>query len=239
MITDSVEDLLVTIYRLTRETPYARTKDIAGCLDVSLPTVSEKIVRLAREGYLDHQWRHGVLLTAAGRRVALQVLRKHRLIETFLVKVLHFSIDEVNDEACRLEHAVSDRFMDAIDNMLGHPEIDPHGHPIPSDTGAIAVFEYQPLTDVPAGTIVSVQQVNDRNREQLHYLQELGIIPGAEMTVTSIAPFDGPISLTINKAHVTLSPGVARSVRVACAPDGRPAADREHGRRRTASGEKK
>lgn len=214
MITESVENFLVAIYRITRSAAYARTKDIAADMGVSLPTISEKIVRLARQGYLEHQWRHGVMLTSEGRRVALRVLRKHRLIETFLVEVLHFPIDEVNDEACRLEHVVSDRFMEAIDRMLGFPELDPHGHPIPSDKGSIAVFEDQPLSDVSPGETVIVQQVSDRNRDQLHYLQELGIVPGVKIKVMGVEPFEGPVNLEINGGAVALSRYIARNVGV-------------------------
>lgn len=214
MATESKEDFLVAVYRLTREGSYARTKDIAVSLGVSLPTVSERIVRLAEQGYLDHQWRHGVLLTEKGHLFALNILRKHRLIETFLVNVLKFPIDEVNDEACRLEHAVSDRFIQAVDALLGYPKIDPHGHPIPSEEGTVAVFEFQALVDVLPGKTVIVKQVSDRDRDQLHYLHELGIVPGARITILEIAPFDGPMSLEINSKTVAISQAIARKVDV-------------------------
>ncbi len=214
VLTESTENFLVAIYRLTHERSYARTKDIAESLGVSLPTVSEKIVRMAEHGYLDHQWRHGVMLTPEGRLIALRVLRTHRLIETFLVNVLKYPIDEVNDEACRLEHVVSERFMHAIDSMLGYPTVDPHGHPIPTEEGTIEVFEYHLLADVLAGKKVIVKQVSDRDRDQLHYLKDMGIVPGAEITVLEVAPFDGPISINVEGKTVAVSQSIARKIGV-------------------------
>jgi DtxR family Mn-dependent transcriptional regulator len=214
LATESKENFLVAVYRLTLEGSHAHTKDIAASLGVSLPTVSQKIVRLAEQGYLDHQWRHGVMLTEKGKLSALTILRKHRLIETFLVHVLKFPIAEVNDEACRLEHAVSDRFIQAVDVALGYPKVDPHGHPIPSEEGAVAVFEYQSLADILPGKTVIVKQVSDRDRDQLHYLHELGIAPGATITMLETAPFDGPMSLEINGKTAAISRTMARKVNV-------------------------
>lgn len=212
MITEATENLFAAIYRLTCDSSYASTKDIADSLGVSMPTVSEKIVRMAEQGYLDHKWRKGVALTQKGRLIALRVLRKHRLIETLLVEVLKFTIDEVNEEACRLEHAVSDRLTDAIDAILGYPNVDPHGHPIPSKEGTIGEFAYQPLSDALSGWTVVVKQVSDRDRDQLHYLRGLGIVPGARISVLDVAPFDGPLSLNIDGKTVVVAQAVARRV---------------------------
>jgi DtxR family Mn-dependent transcriptional regulator len=224
MVTEPTENLLAAIYRLTCEAPYASsgasyacTKDIAISLGVSQPTVSEKIVRLAEEGYLDHKWRKGVALTEKGRLMALGVLRRHRLIETFLVKVLEYSIDEVNEEACRLEHAVSDRLADAMDAMLGYPRVDPHGHPIPTKEGIVALADYQALADALPGQTVLVKQVNDRDKERLKYLKELGIVPGARISVLDAAPFGGPLSLDIDGKAAVIANGMARKVGVTSA----------------------
>jgi DtxR family Mn-dependent transcriptional regulator len=210
--TESTENLLAAIYRLTRKAPLAHTKDIAVSLGLSLPTVSEKIVKLAEQGYLDHSWRKGVVLTEEGLAVALRVLRKHRLIETFLVEVLHFSIDEVNEEACILEHAVSDRLAEAMDAMLGHPKVDPHGHPIPNQKGSVAFFDYQSLADVLPGRTVIVKQVDDRDRTRLQYLQKLGLVPGARVSVLDVQPFDGPLTLKIGGETVVIAQAMARKI---------------------------
>lgn len=216
-VTEPTENMLTAIYRLTREAPYAHTKDIAISLGVSPPTVSEKIVKLAEQGYLDHQWRKGAALTPEGRIIALRVLRKHRLIETFLVEVLKFSIEEVDEEACRLEHIVSDGFVDAIDAILGNPGEDPHGHPIPTKEGDVPIAEYQSLADALPGWTVVVKQVSDRDRNHLHYLKELGLVPGATVSVLEVAPFDGPLSLTVKGKAVVTARSMARKVSITAA----------------------
>jgi DtxR family Mn-dependent transcriptional regulator len=215
LTTEATENILATIYRLTCDSSYASTKDIAASLGVSMPTVSEKIGRLSEQGLVDHKWRKGVALTPKGLREALQVLRKHRLIEAFLVEVLNFSLHEVNEEACRLEHAATDRFIDALDDMLGHPKLDPHGHPIPSKEGTVDELSYKSLADTPSGSTVLVKQVNDQNRDHLHYLQGLGIIPGAEIIVLDVSPFEGPLSLDIDGKNVAVARALARKVGVA------------------------
>jgi DtxR family Mn-dependent transcriptional regulator len=220
IVTEPTENILTAIYRLTREAPYARTKDIATSLGVSMPTVSEKIVKLADQGYLDHQWRKGVALTREGRILALSVLRKHRLIETFLVEVLKFSIEEVDEEACKLEHVVSDRFVDAIDAMLGHPNEDPHGHPIPTKEGDVPFAEYQSLADALPGWTAVVKQVSDRDRNHLCYLKGFGLVPGAMLSVLRAAPFDGPLSLNVEGRAVVVGRSIARKVSISVVDQG-------------------
>jgi DtxR family Mn-dependent transcriptional regulator len=180
-----------------------------------MPTVSEKIGRLSEQGLVDHKWRKGATLTLKGRHEALQVLRKHRLIESFLVDVLKFSLHEVNEEACKLEHAATDRFIDALDDMLGYPKLDPHGHPIPSKEGTIDELVYESLADTQSGSTVLVKQVSDQNCDHLHYLQDLGIVPGAEIIVFDVSPFNGPLSLDIDGKKVTIAWALARKVGVA------------------------
>jgi DtxR family Mn-dependent transcriptional regulator len=153
-----------------------------------------------------------VTLTPSGRLEALRVLRKHRLIETFLVEVLKLPVDEVNEEACRLEHAVSDRVTDAMDAALGFPATDPHGHPIPDREGSVDEVAYQSLADALPGWTVLVKQVNDRDRDRLHYLKGLGVLPGVRLTVRAIAPFGGPINLDISGKDVVVAQSMARVI---------------------------
>ena len=214
MASESTENYLVTIYRLTCNAPDASTKDIASYLGVSAPSVSEKITRLSEQGYLEHRWRHGVCLTEGGRRIALRVLRKHRLIESFLVNVFKYSLDEVDEEACRLEHAVSDRLADAMETMLGHPESDPHGHPIPSKEGVVPRSDFLSLAETPSGKPVFVSQVNDHDSEKLHYLADIGVVPGAKICVLETAPFDGPLSLEVEGKTTVMAHAMARNVSV-------------------------
>ena len=111
---------LITVYRLTRQAPRASTKDIATLLKISQPSVSEQLKRLTKQGYLNYQWREGATLTQKGERIAINVLRKHRLIETFLTQMAGYGLGEVHDEACQIEHAISDRLADQLEVMLNY-----------------------------------------------------------------------------------------------------------------------
>jgi DtxR family Mn-dependent transcriptional regulator len=214
MQTEATEMYLITVYRLTRKAPRASTKQIASMLDVSPPSVSERIKRLAEQGLLNHEWREGTTLTAQGERIAINVLRKHRLIETFLVDMAGYGLDEIHDEACKMEHAISERLADQLAAMLGNPQVDPHGHPIPSKQGAVTSLDYQSLADVAVGESVIVRQVSDWDREQLSYLTDLGLIPGTAVTVLDRAPFDGPLTLKVADTTVALSRVMAGEIGV-------------------------
>jgi DtxR family Mn-dependent transcriptional regulator len=214
MASESTENYLVTIYRLTCNSSNASTKDIAGYLGVSAPSVSEKIVRLSEQGYLEHNWRHGVNLTEKGKKIALKVLRKHRLIESFLVSVFKYPIAEVNEEACRIEHVISDRLADAMESTLGYPKSDPHGHPIPSNEGIVSESDFLSLAEAPLGKPVLVSQVNDQDSDKLQYLTDISIVPGARICVLEAAPFDGPLSLDVEGKTTVLAYAIAQNVGV-------------------------
>jgi len=214
MHTESTEMYLITVYRLTRQSPHASTKEVATMLGVSAPSASERIKRLTAQGYLNHEWREGTTLTAEGERIALNVLRKHRLAETFLVNMAGYALDEIHEEACHMEHAISDRLADRLEAMLGYPTLDPHGHPIPTKEGIVTALSYPTLAEMNAGQSLTVQQITDWDEAQLSYLCELGLIPGAELIIQEIAPFDGPMTLLINDKTVALAQNLAQSVYV-------------------------
>jgi DtxR family Mn-dependent transcriptional regulator len=214
MLTESTEMYLITIYRLTRDRPYASNSDIAAMLGISLSSASEKIKRLTMDGFLAHEAHEGTTLSEEGQRIALSVVRKHRLMETFMVNMAGYQIDEVHEEACRLEHAISDRLADALEVMLGHPAVDPHGHPIPSKDGQIAALDCMALVDVEAGETVTICRVEDLDAERLTYVRELGLVPGTVVIVSEIAPFDGPIILTVDDQTVAVARNVAREIGV-------------------------
>ena len=214
MQTESTEMYLITVYRLTRQTPRASTKDIATLLRISQPSVSEQLKRLTKQGYLNYQWREGATLTEKGERIAINVLRKHRLIETFLAEMADYAIDEVHDEACQIEHAISDRLADRIEAMLGYPQVDPHGHPIPGKDGAVDSLDHLSLADILPGEAVTIREVSDWDQEELQYLRELGLVPGAEASVSTIAPFDGPLTLEIDGENVALAQVLAQKIGV-------------------------
>lgn len=146
---------------------------------------------------VDYESHHGVMLTEAGRSKSMKIIRHHRLLETFLVKVLGYSWDEVHDEAERLEHHVSERLEERIADYLGHPEYDPHGAPIPTKEGYLPQDKCVSLNCVREGQKVRVARVEDEDREKLRYLRSLGLVPDMELKVMHIAPFDGPIDIWV------------------------------------------
>ena len=182
-LSTSAEDYLKAVYLLTLSGPYAATTEIAARLSVSAPSVTGMVRRLAEQGLLDHVPYHGIALTAAGKRAALAVVRRHRILETYLVERLGLGWDEVHAEAERLEHAVSDRVLDRMAQALGHPEFDPHGDPIPDVRGALPVRKVRPLTTFADGAQVTLRQVAEDGAERLRQLAAIGLVPGTELTV--------------------------------------------------------
>jgi DtxR family transcriptional regulator, Mn-dependent transcriptional regulator len=198
--TRAVQDYLKTIYLLqSRSGRPVSTSDLAEQLDVRAASVSGMLQRLEGEGLLQHTRYHGARLTAKGRRVAVAVVRRHRLVETFLVEELGMGWEEVHAEAEALEHAISDRLLDLMAKKLGDPARDPHGDPIPS-----ALFEVDEkgtllaLGGLPVGARGRLVRVMDADPEILTYLDELGISLGDEVEVHGLAPFGGPIDVSFS-----------------------------------------
>jgi DtxR family Mn-dependent transcriptional regulator len=196
-LTRSVEDYLKAIYHLAREGRPATTSEIAQHLELSPPSVSGMIKRLADQGLLEHAPYKGVELTARGRRAALRMLRRHRIIETFLVERLGYSWDSVHAEAERLEHAVSDGLIDRMAAALGNPGFDPHGDPIPGPDGSMAEVIYTPLGDLPEGERAVVRRAATSDDEKLRYLADVGLVPGAEVVIVARQPFSGPVTVRL------------------------------------------
>jgi DtxR family transcriptional regulator, Mn-dependent transcriptional regulator len=193
--TRSVEDYLKAIYRLSRAGRAVSTSDIAELLTVSAPSVSGMIRRLSDQDLLAHVPYRGVVLTAAGRQVALRMLRRHRVLEAYLVGFLGFTWDTVHDEAERLEHAVSDLLIERMALALGNPRFDPHGDPIPGPDGAIDEVAYTPLADIPVGETVEIRRVDSSQPDKLRFLENSGLTPGTSVSITRRQPFRGPITL--------------------------------------------
>lgn len=194
-LTRSVEDYLKAIYRLSPEGRPAATSDIARLLDLSAPSVSGMVKRLSELGLLEHIPYKGVQLTEAGRRAALRMVRRHRLIEAYLVQFLGYGWDTVHVEAERLEHAVSDTLVERMAAALGHPVVDPHGDPIPGADGSIHEPACTPLADVDIGETVEIRRVDESEPERLRYLALLGLVPGVILTVLDHQPFGGPVTV--------------------------------------------
>jgi len=195
-LTRSTEDYLKAVYRLSADGP-ASTTAIAEHLSLAPASVSGMIKRLSERGWLEHVPYRGVELTPEGRRVALRMLRRHRLIEAYLVDFLGYTWDTVHDEAERLEHAVSDTLVERMAHALGHPRFDPHGDPIPDAEGRIAEFIHVPLTDLDVGETVTIARVDTADDQRLRYLAANGLVPGARVTVRGRQPFAGPITVAL------------------------------------------
>lgn len=214
MLSEATEMYLITIYRLTDDASQTSISDIATMRGIHHSSVSEKVQRLAEQGYVDHEVGGSVALTERGRRVALNVVRKHRLIKTFLVQMAEYSIDEVYDEACRLEHAISDRLADKLEEILSHPAVDPHGYPIPARDGQVAEVRYASLNDYAPGDTVVVKRIEALDQEKLSYLRQLGLVPGTSVQITRIEPFDGPLILDVDGQMVAVAPSLAQEIEV-------------------------
>lgn len=201
----SLENYVKAVYHLGRDGTRVKTKELAAHLNVSLPSVTGMLRSLSDDGLVDYLPYKGVRLTEEGQRVAVRVIRHHRLVETFLVEVLGYSWDEVHDEAEVLEHAVSAKLAAAIERHLGYPTVDPHGDPIPPAEGAFEPVTGDVLLDVPAGASTTITRIHDQSPSFLRYLEELGLTPGARVEVLEHMPFDGPVRLRCANREATLS----------------------------------
>ena len=211
-LTRSVEDYLKVIYNLSLEGRAAATSDIAHRLELSAPSVSGMVKRLSEQGLLEHVPYKGVQLTVEGRRAALRMIRRHRILEVYLVARLGYTWDTVHEEAERLEHAVSDGLIERMAEALGNPEADPHGEPIPTAEGWVEEVQATPLAEIPAGETVEVRRVTAGDPDRLRYLASVGLQPGAIVTVIERQPFSGPITLRVAEQERVIGHELAESL---------------------------
>src|SRR5207249_2433456 len=191
-LTRSVEDYLKVIYHLSSQGGFAATSDIAAMLDVSPPSVSGMVKRLSETGLIEHVPYRGVQLTAQGRRAALRMIRRHRVLEVYLSQQLGYDWDGVHTEAERLEHAVSDELIERMAKALGDPQYDPHGAPIPTAAGEIEEADLTSLADARVGAVLELRQVRTDDPARLRYLAEQGLVPGAVLPINGRQPVNGP-----------------------------------------------
>lgn len=196
----------------------ASTTELAASLGVTPSTVSANLKKLARDGLLAYEPYGAIELTDAGRVIAVEIVRRHRIIETYLAERLGLTWDQVHDEADRLEHAVSDLVLDRMDAELGHPRVDPHGDPIPSADGTVATVPSLSLGEVPPGAAVRVIRISDRHADVLRYLEEKGIVLGTLMTVADVSTAAGTMTLERDGAPVELTLEAASHIRVVLDP---------------------
>ena len=193
----SHEDYLKVIYNLEARFGIAQTSAIAEMLDLAPASVSGMVKRLAELGLVEHGLHRGVCLTDSGRQAALQVLRRHRIIEAYLLEKLGYGWDSVDAEAERLEHAVSDELVERMADAMGNPRYDPHGAPIPTSAGDLEQPKVVPMTEISVGAPAEFRMVNDQDPERLRYLATLGLKPGTRFRVSARQPFHGPLTLQV------------------------------------------
>jgi DtxR family Mn-dependent transcriptional regulator len=198
-ISRAVEDYLKIIYELQQASGKVNTTALAERLNVAPASVTGMIKKLAedRPRLVNYERHHGVSLTPAGQKIALEVIRHHRLLELYLHQALGYSWDEVDAEAEKLEHVISEGFEDRIATLLGQPELDPHGAPIPTKEGTVAPLAGARLSQMEVGQQGRVVRVCDDDPALLRYLAELGIRPETAIAVVGRSPFDGPMHVRV------------------------------------------
>jgi len=213
-VTAVIEEYLEVIYRLQEKSGTARTSDIVEMLNVVPGTVTNTVERLEKEGYVTHEPYKGVKLTEKGLKIALQVVRKHRLSERLLADILHMEWDKVHDAACKLEHGLTDEIIKPLEKALKHPKTCPHGNPIPTKCGGIIEEKSLPLTELDEKERGIVVKITEEKSEWLQYFDTLGLVPGTEIEILEKAPFNGPITLRIDATNRALSRKLASIIQV-------------------------
>ena len=213
-LTHAIEDYLKAIFALEARSERATTSIVAEALGISAPSVSGMIKRLATLGLVEYEPYHGVVLTDAGRRVALEVVRHHRLLERYLAEALQVPLDRVHDEADRLEHSLSEELEERIDELLGYPTHDPHGHPIPDRELNIDRSPVRALAELAPGDSATICRVPDGDAELLRYLASLELVPGKGVQVRSHAPFEGPVTVRSGSGEHAISRDLADAIGV-------------------------
>ncbi len=212
-VTAAMEDYLKAIYLLQRQGQKVSTSSLAEQLGGLRPgSVTPMVKKLAKYGLVEHTPYYGVVLTASGERIALEVIRHHRLIELYLVQVLGYRWDEVHEDADALEHVISEKLEAQIAAQLNHPTLDPHGDPIPTLDGIMPDSSQLCIADLDPGHTGVVARVGEQQADRLRYLAELGLVPGARVALVARAPFDGPLTVQIDGAPHVLDQRLARTI---------------------------
>ncbi|HYL42630.1 MAG TPA: metal-dependent transcriptional regulator [Ktedonobacteraceae bacterium] len=194
-----ISDCLKVIFTMQDRGQKVTTSAVSEQLGVSDATVTMLFKDFAEAGWVEHVPYRGVRLTSIGERKAMEVIRHHRLLELYLARELGYSWDKVHAEADKLEHVISEEFEDKVDALLGYPTVDPHGDPIPSKDGIIAVRKGCTLTQLKDGQAALILRINDQNPEKLCYLGQLGLYPETSLQMLGRAPFGGPIRILVGE----------------------------------------
>jgi DtxR family Mn-dependent transcriptional regulator len=213
-LTASVQDYAKAIFTLESRHGAASTTELAALLEVRPASVSGMLRKLSALGLVEHERYRGVRLTDHGRRVALEVIRHHRLVELFLVESLGMTWDEVHAEAEVLEHALSEELEELIAAKLGNPTVDPHGDPIPTRDLELAETPGPALAELEPGDRATFVRVSDSDPGMLRFLGERGIVPGARLELVERQPFDGPLFVRVGDEVHVLGTTLAGAMRV-------------------------
>jgi len=209
-VSSTIEEYLEAIYRLEEKKGCAKTGDLAKELNVTLGTITNTIESMKKQNFIIHKPYMGVNLTKKGRKIALDVIRRHRLSERLLTDVLHIDWSKAHDAACKLEHAITDEdIIKPLEKVLGKPKTCPHGNPIPSKSGKIIEEKSEPLASLGLGKEGIIVKITDEKSDLLRYLATLGLVPGANVQIEEKAPFNGPIIVKVMGASYALGRNVA------------------------------
>jgi len=213
---EAIEDFLKAVYLLQQEQDRVQTSTLAETLNITAPSTTEMAKKLAKANLVEHEPYRGIRLTAAGERVALEIVRHHRLLELFLVQALGYSWDEVHEEADRLEHVISEEFEERMALALGNPSIDPHGDPIPSRDLQMPETSNRMLIELRPPQQATISRVASADAELLRYLSSRGLTPQARLYVLEYSPFDYNMTIRIEGQEqiIVLGPQITRQIYV-------------------------
>jgi DtxR family Mn-dependent transcriptional regulator len=219
VLSQAVEDYLKAIFKLETPEKGVATTRLAEAMEVSSASTTNMIKRLAKMGLVDYQSYKGARLTEAGRKIALEIIRHHRLLELYLMEIMGYSWDEVHDEAEKLEHHISEQFEDKIAELLGDPTHDPHGDPIPTKDGIMPEMQEQPLVQAEENHSYIIGRVKDQDPERLRYLEKEGLLPGVKLTIKEKAPFNGPLTLLVEDEEKVIGRDLASTLFITELPE--------------------
>lgn len=210
--TATMQDYLKALYKLEKAQTPVPTSALAETLEVSPSAVTAMSCKLHVASLVRYAAYHGMALTPAGRHEALRVLRAHRLVEVMMVRWMGYGWEEIDEEADRLEHVLSDEFVDRLEAQLGYPRACPHGDPIPGRDGALDEPAERALGVMQPGETATVYRVSSHHRELLAHVRQIGMLPGAQIEVVAVAPFGGPLTILVDGVTQSVSPTVAQNV---------------------------
>jgi len=213
-VTPIIEEYLEAIYRLQEKNDAARTTDLVNMLNVVPGTITNTVERLEKEGYVIHEPYKGVKLTEKSLKIALQVVRRHRLSECLLTDILHVEWDKVHDAACKLEHGITEEIIKPLEKTLKYPKTCPHGNPIPTKSGEIIEEKSQPLTTLNEREEGIIVKIAEEKSDILHYLNNLGLIPKATIEILEKTSAKGEITLKVGLNRRKLSHNLALIIQV-------------------------